>query len=141
MARSTVTCRMSAQLFADYGTSSVRVLGWVSVQMSYDPADPFAIKTTFTDTNHGVVVWSIARDLLADAVEGLAPVGVGDVRLTPMAAGKVRMHLSSPTGRATLIFNHDHLAEAVAATERLVPRGTEPDRIDWDGELAGLGVA
>lgn len=138
MTARTVTRKLLAYLFTNPGMPSVRSLGRVSVRWHYTPADPYAVELAFTDANGGLVVWSLARDLLTDGLVG--PVGLGDVRLLP-GPKRIRMELSSPTGRAALFFVCDDLAEAIAATERLVPVGDEPARIDWDGELSRLGVA
>ena len=138
MRTATVIRRLLAQLYTDPGTPSVRLWGRVTVQLHYTPADPYAIELAFTDTGGGLVAWSLARDLLADGLT--VPAGLGDVHLTP-GPKRVRMQLATPTGRAALFFGSDELAEAIAATERLVPRGDESARIDWDGELARLGVA
>jgi hypothetical protein len=138
MTARTVTRKLLAHLFTDPGTASVRSLGRVSVRWHFTPVDPYAVELAFGDTSGGLVVWSLARDLLTDGLS--RPAGVGDVRMLP-GARRIRVELSSPTGRAALFFVRDDLAEAIAATERLVPRGAESARIDWDGELARLGVA
>lgn len=138
MTARTVTRKLLAYLFTNPGSPSVRSLGRVPVQWRYSPADPYAVELAFPDTNGGLVVWSLARDLLADGLVG--PVGLGDVRLLP-GPKRIRMELASPTGRAALFFVRDDVAEAIAATERLVPVGAESARIDWDGELSQLGVA
>lgn len=137
MSARTVTRRLAADVYAERGATAARRIVQVSVRLHYNPADPYAVELAFTDTPSGLVIWSLARDLLAEGLTN--PAGLGDVRLRPHR-GLVEMRLSTPTGWAALYFAHAQLAEAIAATEQLVPRGTEPDHIDWNVELTRLGV-
>lgn len=101
-----------------------------TIEFSYDPADPFVVRMYFVESH---VPWDIARDLL-DGIDH--PTGVGDVRIRPVNAETVSIHLSSPDGEATYHAPKDELRGFVRRTYRAVPRGRE--RVDLDGLVASL---
>jgi hypothetical protein len=106
----------------------------VSTRLSYDPADPYAVRMTFR-TGEGSVAWTFARDLL---FEGLRrPIGDGDVHLEP-DADAVRLILSAPSGQAEFALDSFDLAVFLEETTNAVPRGQESRGIDLDSALLRL---
>jgi len=135
---------------------------WTEVRavLSYDPADPYAVRIRFGGrparpavderrARHPAaagrdageddgVEWMVARDLLHAGLSH--PAGDGDVRLWPArTAGDVAfLELRAPSGHALFELSRAVLAGFVADTERLVPIGREADVLDVDHELQAL---
>ena len=70
-------------------TIVVETAGWiraqdeaeaVEVQLTYDPADPWAVSLHLVGAERDET-WVFARDLLADGLRSLLPVGAGDVQV------------------------------------------------------------
>lgn len=101
----------------------------VEVQMTYDPADPLAV------TLHLVGVgreewWVFARDLLADGLRSLVPVGHGDVHVQ---ATSVLTEISrrDPAGAwETLRLPWWNSREFIRLSQVEVPRGSETCDVD-----------
>jgi hypothetical protein len=112
----------------------------VSALFSYDARDPFAVWIAFGGAGAGTedrVTWLVGRDLLRDGLD--RPTGDGDVRVGPTAATDVLfLHLRAPSGEALMELARVALATFVAATEMLVPFGSEETAIDFDDELSVL---
>jgi len=111
----------------------------VRAELSYDPADPYAIRVAFHTGGADVVEWTFARSLLTDGVTH--PAGDGDVQVWPATStGKpiVSLSLSSPSGRALFEAPLSELVQFLAKTYALVPTGSESDFVDVDAELALL---
>lgn len=114
----------------------------VRAGMSYDAADPYAVKVAFRTGNgvsSDVVEWTFARQLLTDGVS--AYVGQGDVRVWPTrsaAEPTVSLSLSSPSGKALFEVPVPELVEFLSMTYAAVPTGSESDYVDLDAELALL---
>ncbi|MFF7458445.1 SsgA family sporulation/cell division regulator [Kitasatospora sp. NPDC008115] len=105
------------------------------VECRYETGDPFAVRLDF-GADEGAV-WVVARDLLAAGLRG--PVGEGDVRIEPSGTGEhVFIALGCRDGVALLKAPTRPLARFLRATGRLVPVGTESDRIDWDRCISDL---
>lgn len=123
----------------------------LTVELCYDPADPFAVHATFRAPD-GSVEWVFARDLLADGLE--RPVGVGDVRVwpawrdpngsgMPTAAGEggcdvVCLALVSPDGQALLEIDAWALEGFVRRMHAAVRPGEEAQLLDLDRTLESL---
>ncbi|MGY0489374.1 SsgA family sporulation/cell division regulator [Streptomyces sp. WG-D5] len=125
---------------------SLRITHWVFAdlalprpcEVSYDSADPLAVTLVFATGGGKSVRWSFSRDLLA---EGLADgtvegVGEGDVRLWPVhdhegALTSFCVQLGS-AHTALIEFDAEPVANWLAQTYALVPRGSELDDVDWD---------
>ncbi|GAB3580355.1 SsgA family sporulation/cell division regulator [Amycolatopsis endophytica] len=117
----------------------------LKVVVRYRADDPYAVGLDFEVGSDVWVCWLLARDLLAAGL-ALTPrseneVGDGDVVIRPDRdlPWRVWIELSSPSGTGCYAFKRDTLAEILATTEALVPRGSESGRIDWDHEIAVLG--
>ena len=122
------------ELFAPLG--AVLPLG---VELSYDPADPFAVAAVF-DTDGERIRWTFARELLRLGL--FEPIGDGDVHLWPStdASGEetVILELCSPDGESTLQTRAMAVASFLEATSRMVPFGTESSYVDIDALVAGI---
>jgi hypothetical protein len=94
----------------------------VTVVMSWDSHDPFAVTFAFTDVNRAV--WLTSRELLA---EGLYfPAGHGDVRIAPDDnPAWLNLTLNSPAGFAEFQVPADALAGFLADTFDEAPLGEE----------------
>src|SRR3954471_13689464 len=93
---STVTQAVTLELIDATGGATP-----LDTELTYDPADPFAVSATFT-TVAGQVRWTFGRDLL---IGGLyEPTGDGDVHVWPCldndAHPVVIIELCSPDGEA-----------------------------------------
>lgn len=111
----------------------------VSADLSYDPADPFAVNVSLRTDDGPAVDWVIARDLLADGLTG--PTGEGDIGVWPSSshgASVVCLSLCSPDGQALLFGAHADVSEFVQRTFAEVPAGTEADLIDMDALIDQL---
>ena len=122
------------ELFAPLGTVAP-----VGVELSYDPADPFAVAAVF-DTGGEQVRWTFARDLLRLGL--FEPAGDGDVHVWPSddegGDEVVILELCSPDGESTLQASAVALAGFLADTARAVPFGAESDHVDVDALVAAI---
>lgn len=113
----------------------------VQAALAYRAADPYAVRITFRIAPGHAVSWAFARDLLVEGV--FRPCGHGDVRVWPTKVGGravVLLALSSPDGDALLEAPAAPVADWLERTLRLVPPGSETDRLGMDEGLAGLLV-
>ncbi|WP_059012416.1 SsgA family sporulation/cell division regulator [Streptomyces specialis] len=114
----------------------------VPALLRYRSDDPFAVHVTFHLGSDAPVHWTFARDLLVEGV--FRPSGQGDVLLWPArwdGRNVVWLSLRSPDGDALLRAPAAALSAWLEHTMRLVPPGTETERIDVDGELRELLTA
>nr|WP_202515040.1 MULTISPECIES: SsgA family sporulation/cell division regulator [unclassified Streptomyces] len=109
----------------------------VLVHLGYDADDPFAVTAVFAHDGHVLACWRLDREMLTAGLAG--PVGIGDVRLRPVATGlwhELRMEFlgdTRPDGSRHRAVVHAW-APAVAAflreTHRLVAPGREHVPVD-----------
>jgi len=129
-----VVTTLTMELFAPLGTVT-----HVGVEMSYDPADPFAVAAVF-DTEGEGIRWTFARELLRLGL--FEPNGDGDVHVRPSTdvAGQevVTFELRSPDGESTLRVRAVDVAAFLAATARVVAFGTESAHLDVDALVAEI---
>ena len=129
-----VVTSLTMELFAPLGT----VLP-VGVELSYDPADPFAVVADF-DTDGERVRWTFARELLRLGL--FEPTGDGDIHLWPSTdlSGEetVIIELRSPDGESTLRTRAATVASFLEVTSRVVPFGSESSYVDIDALVAGI---
>ena len=129
-----VVTSLTMELFAPLGTATP-----VDVELSYDPADPFAVAAVF-DTTGERVCWTFARELLRLGL--FEPTGDGDVHLWPSTDGSgeetVVIELCSPDGESTLQARAVVVASFLEATSRVVPFGSESSYVDIDALVAGI---
>lgn len=108
-------------------------------ELVFDPADPFAV-AMHLEARAGTVVWTFARELLAEGLYG--PAGDGDVQVWPCLSSTggavVIIELSSPDGMAILQAESRDVAGFVAATEEVVPPGREGSHLLLDDLISQL---
>jgi hypothetical protein len=111
----------------------------VPARLTYRTEDPYAVHITFHIGSDFPVHWTFARDLLVEGV--FRPCGHGDVRIWPARIERrnvLCLALSSPDGDALLEAPSSTVAAWVERTLRLVPTGTETERLGIDAALADL---
>lgn len=133
-----MTMRIAHDLIAHQVLSAERSRA-LATRLEYHTEEPYEVRLVFPADRRDPVIWIFARDLLA---EGLSrPSGTGDVRIRPTVDGG--RHLLS----VLLVGEHDRaLIELPAAevgafvlrTLRLVPKGEEVQRLDFDALAAHL---
>jgi hypothetical protein len=105
------------------------------VQLAYDPADPLAVSLHLVGVDREEW-WVFGRDLLADGLRSLVPVGNGDVQVQ---ATSVLTEISrrDPTGSwETLRLPWWNTREFIRLSHLEVPRGSESCDVDaWVEEL------
>ncbi|WP_320772949.1 SsgA family sporulation/cell division regulator [Streptomyces sp. CRN 30] len=57
----------------------------VFAHLGYDAADPFALSVVFSHDGRVLARWTLDREMVAEGLR--TPVGIGDVRMRPMARG------------------------------------------------------
>jgi hypothetical protein len=111
----------------------------VQAELRYDPSDPLAVSLAIGVECDEPVVWTFARDLLADGVNHSS--GLGDITVEPVedlgTAHDVRITLATDC-LATMIAPRDRVVEFLVESFTAVPSGCEMDRIDLDAEIASL---
>lgn len=110
-----------AEIRTNDGNETLVEVTWV-----YDARDPLAVSAVFTTSGGSPVVWTFARDLLVDGLEG--PVGEGDVQVWPASDDDVALvcvALASPSGEAVVGFDAAEVEEFCRASLVRVPRGSE----------------
>ncbi|MDG9686727.1 SsgA family sporulation/cell division regulator [Streptomyces sp. DH18] len=111
----------------------------VPARLTYRTNDPYAVHIAFHIGSESPVHWTFARELLVEGV--FRPCGHGDVRIWPTkVAGSsvICVALTSPDGDALLEVNSAAVAAWVERTLRVVPPGSEGDRLGIDEALAEL---
>jgi hypothetical protein len=110
----------------------------VHADLSYSPADPYAVQVAFHTGGAEIVEWTFARSLLTDGVTH--PAGDGDVQVWPASGTQpmVCLSLSSPSGRALFEAPLTRVVEFLTQTYALVPTGCESDFVDVETEIASI---
>jgi hypothetical protein len=111
----------------------------LDAELRYDPADPFAVSLAIGVDCGAPVVWTFARELLAEGVS--AATGLGDITIEPdaVSADERLMRITLATDcLATMVVSADRVVEFLVETYALVPTGAELDRVDLDAEIAAL---
>ena len=95
-------------------------------ELVFDHADPYAV-AMHLEARSGTVVWTFARELLADGL--YTPTGDGDVQVWPCLSGSgeavVIIELCSPDGMAMLQAPSRAVHDFVDRTHEVVPEGEE----------------
>lgn len=107
-----------------------------SIRWEYDGTDPLAVRMCAPGGYDGSeIVWIFDRAILSDALsdaEDADPLaGSGDVMASADATDFV-LYLSSPEGRAALIFEREPIAEFLADTYEIIPAQSEGDQLSDD---------
>ncbi|WNO74337.1 SsgA family sporulation/cell division regulator [Streptomyces sp. AM8-1-1] len=111
----------------------------VPARLTYRTDDPYAVHVTFHVGSDSPVKWTFARELLVEGV--FRPCGHGDVRVWPTKVdgrNVVLMALSSPDGDALLEAVATVVSAWLERTLRVVPPGSESERLGIDDGLAEL---
>jgi hypothetical protein len=108
-------------------------------ELVFDPADPYAV-AMHLQAKSGTVVWTFARDLLADGL--YVPSGNGDVQIWPcLSSGGeavIIIELCSPDGTAVLQAPSRAVHDFVARTHQAVPQGEESAHLCLDDLISHL---
>lgn len=111
----------------------------VPVVLRYDTADPFAVSAEFRATPTETVLWTFARELMA---QGLAePAGEGDVRICPSDSGAddgVLISLESEDGAAVVRAATAEVVDFLLQSFALCPMGEESKLFDLDAAVNAL---
>ncbi len=111
----------------------------VPARLAYRTDDPYAVHITFHIGTDHPVNWTFARELLVEGV--FRACGHGDVRIWPTKVDRrsvILMALSSPDGDALLEAPSAQVSAWLERTLRVVPPGTESERLGIDDGLAEL---
>ncbi len=108
-------------------------------ELVFDANDPYAV-VMHLEARSGTVVWTFARELLA---EGLySPSGNGDVQVWPCLSNAgdavVIIELSSPDGSALLQAPSRAVHDFVSRTYAAVPEGEETGHLAMDAMISQL---
>ncbi|MFB8201689.1 SsgA family sporulation/cell division regulator [Kitasatospora purpeofusca] len=114
----------------------------VPAELRFDTALPYAVCLCLplaacgaSDDRLGVC-WYFSRELLNEGRH--APVGGGDVKVSPGPHGDVRITLLSPAGHAVLSAPADLVTAFLADSYAMVPAGEESDHLDIDTTVTRL---
>jgi Streptomyces sporulation and cell division protein, SsgA len=108
----------------------------IGVQLTYDVADPYALQAHFADPSGEVVTWIFARDLLADGLRSMIPVGSGAIQVQATSVLTEISHLTDDDGIEMLRLPWWNTREFIRLTHTVVPRGHEDIDIDsWLDDL------
>ena len=113
----------------------------VTAELSFRTADPYTVRAVFTGP-HTMSTWLLGRELLVQgmAATSEAPAGTGDVQVwRDEDPGFALLSLFGVEGSALLATPSGPVERFLAATERLVPLGSESDRME--GEISALIAA
>ena len=107
----------------------------VEVQMSYDVADPLAVRLHLVGAQRDET-WVFARDLLADGLRSLVPVGEGDVHVQATSVLTEITRRDDAGHWHTLRLPWWNTREFIRLSQVEVPRGHETSDVDaWVEEL------
>ncbi|MFI6843686.1 SsgA family sporulation/cell division regulator [Kitasatospora sp. NBC_00085] len=111
----------------------------VAARLRYDSSEPYAVYLDNHTDLHEPITWMFARDLLAAGVDAWA--GLGDVSVYPGTGASPQtlfIALGGENGTVVLRAEAAAVRTFLAATERMVPSGTERLHVDLDGLLLQL---
>jgi len=101
----------------------------VEVQMRYDPADPLAV-TFWVNGPHGEDIWVFGRDLLADGLRSMVPVGEGSVQVQATSV-LTEVSRADESGTVTVLrLPWWNTREFIRLSHNEVPRGRETCDVD-----------
>ena len=107
----------------------------VEVQMRYDPADPLAV-TLVVKGEQGQDTWVFGRDLLADGLRSMVPVGEGAVQVQATSV-LTEVSRADDSGTVTVLrLPWWNTREFIRLSQSEVPRGRE--LCDVDSWVAAL---
>jgi hypothetical protein len=108
-------------------------------ELIFDHVDPYAV-AMHLEAKSGTVVWTFARELLADGL--YVPTGNGDVQVWPCLSNTgeavVIIELCSPDGLALLQAPSRTVHDFVVRTYEVVPEGDESVHLEMDTLISQL---
>jgi hypothetical protein len=113
----------------------------VSAELGFRASDPYTVRAVFTGP-HTMSTWLIGRELLALGMHATVddPAGTGDVQVwRDEDPDYTLVSLSGVEGSALLAAPTEPIVRFLTGTEKLVPIGTESDRME--GEITALIAA
>lgn len=129
-----VTRGVGMELVDEEGSSAA-----IDTELTYDPADPFAVTIVFK-SDDGDVRWTFGRDLLVTGQ--YEPIGAGDVQVWPCLAADgsavVILELCSPAGGVLIQAPSRDVHQFVTRVLHSVPLGAELENVDLDAEIDAL---
>ena len=130
--------RIAQDLIAHQVVSAERSRA-LAARLEYHAAEPYEVRLVFHTDRRDPVTWIFARDLLADGLS--RPVGTGDVRIRPTVDGGrhlLSVVLVGESAQALIELPAAEVGAFVLRTLRLVPKGEEVQRLDFDALAAYL---
>lgn len=113
----------------------------VEVQLRYEPADPFAVTVELFGPGRQET-WVFSRDLLADGLRSMIPVGEGRVQVQATSV-LTEISYTEPSGETVVLrLPWWNTREFVRLSQAEVPRGREQLDVDaWVAALTGTPEA
>jgi hypothetical protein len=108
----------------------------VDVTLAYEAGQPHAVHLTLVLAGSDSVAWLVSRDLLAEGF--VAPVGDGDIRLSPLSDQHALLELRSAEGEAWFRIPTDEMLDFLEDSYQLVPKNREAEWLDMDSSLSAL---
>lgn len=101
----------------------------VEVQLVFEPADPFAV-TVRIDRGDETLSWVFARDLLADGLRSMVPLGEGDVQVQATSVLTEISRMDEAGETVVLRIPWWNSREFIRLSHVEVPRGHEVCDVD-----------
>ena len=124
----------------------VETAGWIRTQtgadavevtLTYDPTDAYAVAVQIHG-DEGVTTWTFARDLLADGLRSMVPLGEGQVQVQATSVLTEISRTEDAGGVTVLRLPWWNSREFLRLSHTLVPRGEESCDVDsWLEALTG----
>jgi hypothetical protein len=109
----------------------------VEVQLTYDPSDPFAVTIDLVGPARQDT-WVFARDLLADGLRSMIPIGEGRVQVQATSVLTEISYLEDSGETVVLRLPWWNTREFIRLSQAEVPRGQESLDVDaWVAALTG----
>lgn len=103
----------------------------------YRSVDPWVVSLVLR-TSAGPARWDLDRGLISSGRHRTSGLGSALVAPGPCSGSLTRVSLASAAGWAEILLSRCDVDSFLAASERLVPVGSEALRIRWQSELSRL---
>ncbi len=109
----------------------------VEVTLAYEPSDPFAV-TLMISRAHEDLTWVFSRDLLADGLRSMSPIGEGCISIQATSVLTEIRHTFADDTSMSLRLPWWNTREFIRLCHAEVPRGQEVTDVDaWVAALTG----